>query len=177
MKDIVDVSDPRYKPYHNAVAFNKPFETIGGAPVVEMTAIFLPTDIDKSAFEAAWGNAISDTSKIPEGFLGGCSGWAMDDVEGHPKMPKAKLFLVSTGWESMERATAAVEKSKDNFKELAKFSEVVETVSISIDLTPVYPWAMANTDGLISTTPPSRNISREIRTYKNETYSLAKTRG
>ncbi|KAK1758921.1 hypothetical protein QBC47DRAFT_356831 [Echria macrotheca] len=121
MGQLIDRSDPAVKPYHNAVALSKPFEVVAAAPVVQVSSFFLPADVDKAAFEAAFNKVLSQVyDSPPDGYVVGANGWALEDVNG------AKVFATVTGWESVEKRMAAHAAMADKFGEVQKFTTVVE---------------------------------------------------
>ncbi|KAK0620606.1 hypothetical protein B0T14DRAFT_567348 [Immersiella caudata] len=118
---LIDGSDPNVTPYHNAIAFSKPFAAVAAAPIVQLSSIFLPSDVDKAAFEAAFDKVLQHLySSPPDGFVVGTHGWALEEVKG------AKVFAAASGWESIEKRLAAHEGIAERFAEVQKFSNVVE---------------------------------------------------
>lgn len=119
--ELVDKSDPAVKPYHNAIPFDKPFEKVAAAPIVQLSSIFLPVDVDKAAFQAAFDGVLTHLySSPPDGFVLGAHGWALEEVNG------AKVFATASGWESIEKRLAAHAKISEKFAEIQKFTNVVE---------------------------------------------------
>ncbi|KAK5652224.1 hypothetical protein OQA88_10721 [Cercophora sp. LCS_1] len=119
--ELLDASEPSLKPYHNAVPFSKPFETVAAAPVVQVSSFFLPADVDKAAFEAAFDSVLKAVyGNPPDGFVVGAHGWALESVNG------AKVFATISGWQSIEKRVAAHAGIAEKFAEIQKFTNVVE---------------------------------------------------
>ncbi|KAK3361314.1 hypothetical protein B0T24DRAFT_671554 [Lasiosphaeria ovina] len=136
MVELVDASsDPAApKPYHNAVVFDAPFAAVAAAPLVQMSSVFLPLDIDAPAFEAAWASVVASLRENgpPDGFVAGVHGWALEAVHGIPKFPAgAKVFVTASGWESLEKNVAAHVGVADKFAEVQRFSDVFEAHHVS----------------------------------------------
>ncbi|KAK4443643.1 putative rieske domain-containing protein [Podospora aff. communis PSN243] len=118
---LIDTSDPNVIPYHNAIPFSKPFSAVAAAPVVQLSSIFLPADVDKAAFEAAFDKVLESIyGSPPDGFVVGTHGWALEEVKG------AKVFATASGWESIEKRLAAHAGISEKFAEVQKYSNVVE---------------------------------------------------
>ncbi|KAK3934055.1 hypothetical protein QBC46DRAFT_90710 [Diplogelasinospora grovesii] len=132
IKQVIDTSDPAVHPYHNTILFDKPFDKVASAPVVQMTAIFLPAATDKAEFETAFEGVLDLLrGNMPAGFVIGTHGWATNEIEHHPKIGgKAKVFVSASGWESLEKITAAHAGAggaggiADKFKDLERFGGV-----------------------------------------------------
>lgn len=113
-------------PYHNLLTLHKPVETVVVAPVVQITNIFLPSDVDKAAFEAVWEDLVAHMrANPPEGFVAGAHGWGLEEVNG------AKVFTALSGWESIELNLKGQATVSDKFAGIQKFSNVFEVVSHS----------------------------------------------
>ncbi|KAK1832543.1 hypothetical protein QBC39DRAFT_68353 [Podospora conica] len=121
IQQLVDTSNPLIKPYHNAVPFDKPFAEVAVAPLVQLSSFFLPADVNRSAFEAAFKNVLAPLyANPPEGFVTGTNGWALETVNG------AAVFVAASGWESLEKRLEAHERVKGTFGEVEAFTKVVE---------------------------------------------------
>lgn len=130
MQEVIDTSDQTRQPHRVAVIFKTPFSAVADAPVVTMSALFLPTDVNVTALEKAFAAAAGGGGQ-PDGFIAGVNGWVTEDVVDHPKMQgkKAKVFIAASGWESLEKNKLAQEASADRFKEeLGKFTDVWDLV-------------------------------------------------
>lgn len=114
-----------HKPYHNIIVFNKDFAPVAESPIVHLTAVFLPLDVNVAEFDAAWVECVKGWGGA-EGWVAGAAGWGQDDVDV-PKLGKQKVFLLSAGWTSVDAAQAATEKAKESFKTIEKFSEHTQT--------------------------------------------------
>ncbi|KAK4208468.1 putative rieske domain-containing protein [Rhypophila decipiens] len=109
------------QPYHNLLTLHKPVETVIMAPVAQITNIFLPSDVDKPAFEAAWEELVEHMrANPPEGFIAGAHGWGLEEVNG------AKVFTAMSGWESIELNLKGQAAVSDKFEGIQKFSNVFE---------------------------------------------------
>ncbi|KAM7187799.1 putative rieske domain containing protein [Rhypophila sp. PSN 637] len=109
------------QPYHNLLTLHKPVETVIIAPVVQITNIFLPSDVDKAAFEAAWEQLVEHMrANPPGGFIAGAHGWGLEEVNG------AKVFTAMSGWESIELNLKGQAAVSDKFEGIRKFSNVFE---------------------------------------------------
>ncbi|KAK0642032.1 hypothetical protein B0T16DRAFT_516614 [Cercophora newfieldiana] len=118
---LIDTSDPAVRPYHNAISFSKPFSAVAAAPIVQVSSFFLPADVDKAAFEAAFKQVLEQVyGNPPEGFIAGTNGWALEEVNG------SKVFVTASGWESIEKRVAAHAGIAEKFGEVQKFGAVVE---------------------------------------------------
>jgi len=118
---LIDTSDPAVKPYHNAIAFSKPFEAVAAVPIVQVSSLFLPADVDKAAFEAAFDNVLAHLyGSPPDGFVVGTHGWALEEVNG------CKVFAAASGWETIEKRLTAHAGIAERFEEVQKFTSVVE---------------------------------------------------
>lgn len=118
--DLVDTSNPKHQPYHNIITFDKDFAPVAESPVVHLTALFLPADVNVADFEATWKNSVKGSDGI-EGLIAGAAGWGQDDVDFPDG--KKKVFLATAGWKSVDAAKAVADKAKDDFKELAAFTQ------------------------------------------------------
>jgi len=132
---LIDTSDPAVVPYHNAVAFTKPFDAVASAAVTNLSAVFLNPDADAAAFEATWNQILAASGgSVPDGFVAGTHGWALEPAS-HPKIEgKAKVFVAASGWESIEKHQATHEGMKAMFAYLGSFTSVVETVGSPVEL-------------------------------------------
>ncbi|KAM7188124.1 hypothetical protein V8F20_010696 [Naviculisporaceae sp. PSN 640] len=106
-------------PYHNLLTLHKPAQTVLVAPVVQITNIFLPSDVDKEAFEAVWEDLVAHMrANPPEGFIAGAHGWGLEEVNG------AKVFTALSGWESIESNVKGEGSVSDKFAGVLKFTNV-----------------------------------------------------
>ena len=125
MKSLIDTSNPAVQTFHNTVILHKPIETVIVAPVVQITNIFLPANVDKAAFDVAWEGLVSHMrANPPDGFVAGAHGWGLEEING------AKVFTALSGWESVEKNAAGQAAVADKFGAISKFSNVFDVVSL-----------------------------------------------
>lgn len=119
---IVDTSNPAIKSQHNTFVFVNDFAPVADCAVTEQTIFFLPTSTDQAEFTAAWEESIKQWT-APAGWVAGTYGWAEQEIDAPPHVGggKAKAFLASAGWESIEKAQAGREVSRAAFEPLGKF--------------------------------------------------------
>ncbi|KAK3688695.1 hypothetical protein B0T22DRAFT_440224 [Podospora appendiculata] len=128
-RQLIDTSETAFAPFRAAVALDRPFAAVAAAPVVSLAFMMLGADVDVKAFEAAWTAAtasVAESGSKPAGFVAGASGWA---VEG-------KVFVVVSGWESVEANEAAHETTKAAFGAIRGFEKTVEVHHTSFSAPP-----------------------------------------
>ncbi|KAK3323321.1 hypothetical protein B0T19DRAFT_201473 [Cercophora scortea] len=127
-RQLIDTSESAFAPFRAAVALDRPFAPIAAAPVVSLAFMTLGADVDVAAFDAAWTAATAsvEAASKPAGFVAGASGWALE----------GKVFVVVSGWESVEANEAAHETTKAAFGAIRGFEKTVEVHHTSFSAPP-----------------------------------------
>lgn len=90
--------------------------------MTQIAATSVPTSVNPADFEAAFNEVLKAGGAPPDGFVAEAHGWGMEEID-HPKVGKAKVFLATSGWASVDKAKAASSGAEKAFEPLKKFTE------------------------------------------------------
>lgn len=124
LESLADTSNPALKPRHNVFTLNSDAAAVVAAPVTQLSAFVLPTSVSKEDFAATFEESVKGSAGV-DGVIAGAHGFSEEQVD-LPDGSKANVFLIISGWESIEKAKAAREGSKAAFAPMAKFGDALK---------------------------------------------------